>query len=118
MVIAQDPGTRTVARPTRMTWEGSFALLISHGSRLVAQVAAACIFLQATFVHGHDWQFTFDARGNLAAQSAETSAPPQILTQPQPQVVVPGALASFFVVAANTRSLTYQWRFNGADISG
>ncbi len=44
--------------------------------------------------------------------------PPQILGQPQNQVVKPGALASFSVVAADTRGLTYQWRFNGTDIGG
>ena len=31
---------------------------------------------------------------------------------------MPGALASFFVVAADTRGLAYQWRFNGTNISG
>ena len=67
---------------------------------------------------GQERQFAFDANGNLIAQTAEILAPPQILAQPQPQVVWPGALASFFVVATDTSQLTYQWRFNGTNIGG
>ncbi|HEY9174705.1 MAG TPA: hypothetical protein VI136_20655 [Verrucomicrobiae bacterium] len=63
-------------------------------------------------------EFSFDPRGNLHAQSPEIAGPPRILSAPQPQVVSPGALASFFVVAANTRALSYQWRFEGADLPG
>ena len=63
-------------------------------------------------------QFVFDANGNLLAQTAENVTPPQILSQPHPQVVGPGALASFFVVVANSRDLSYQWRLNGTNISG
>ena len=72
----------------------------------------------ASLACGQGLQFEFDAPGNLIVQAAENIAPPQILAQPQPQVVVPGALASFFVVAANTRGLAYQWRFNGTNIGG
>src|SRR5579862_566264 len=63
-------------------------------------------------------QFDFDADGNLVTQTAESGAPPQIIAQPQQQVVVPGELASFCVVVADPTGLTYQWRFNGVDISG
>jgi uncharacterized repeat protein (TIGR02543 family) len=63
-------------------------------------------------------QFAFDANGNLLAQTTETSAPPQILGQPQDQVVVPGEPTSFSVVAADTRGLGYQWFFNGTIVPG
>jgi PKD repeat protein len=47
-----------------------------------------------------------------------TNAPPLILTQPQDQTVGLGANATFTVVATGTPPLTYQWRFNGTNISG
>ena len=81
-------------------------------------VATALALLMSGFAYGQEQQFAFDARGNLLTQTAENIASPEILSQPQPQVVVPGALASFFVVAANTSQLAYQWRFNGATIAG
>ena len=83
-----------------------------------ATVAAGIVLLLATFAHAQDSQFYFDANGNLLVQTAEISAPPQIIGQPQNQIVVPGESASFFVVAADTRALFYQWRFNGTDIGG
>jgi hypothetical protein len=79
---------------------------------------AALIFLLAGFSHAQDTQFAFDARGNLAVQTAEISVPPQIVSQPQNQVVKPGALASFSVVASDTRGLTSQWLFNGTNLAG
>jgi hypothetical protein len=63
-------------------------------------------------------QFLFDPNGNLLVQKAEVTALPQVLGQPQNVVAVPGEAASFFIVAANTRSLAYQWRFKGTNISG
>lgn len=80
--------------------------------------ATALVLILATCAHGQGWQFFFDASGNLAAQMAETSAAPQIIGQPQNQVVVPGESASFSVVAADTRALSYQWRFNDMEIIG
>jgi len=76
------------------------------------------LLLLAGVAFGQPTQFTFDPNGNLLVQSAATLAPPQILAQPQPQVLEPGELASFFVVAANTRGLAYQWRFNDTNLSG
>ena len=87
--------------------------------RLGAPVALAALLLTvATVACGQGWQFDFDASGNLVVQADETIAPPQIVGQPQIQVVGPGELASFFVVVANSRALAYQWRFNGVPLSG
>ncbi len=85
---------------------------------LRALTGTILIILLLSFASAQDLQFAFDTTGNLQAQSAETLAHPQIVAQPQPQVVGPGALASFFVVAANTHNLTYQWQFNGDNIIG
>jgi hypothetical protein len=65
-----------------------------------------------------DSQFTFDRSGNLLTQTPANLTLPQILAHPQPQVAEPGELASFFVVATDTRDLAYQWRTNGVDLTG
>ncbi len=44
--------------------------------------------------------------------------PPSIITQPQNQGVVIGANATFTVGASGTAPLSYQWRFEGANIGG
>ncbi len=43
---------------------------------------------------------------------------PSILAQPQGGHIAPGSNAVFSVVANGTAPLNYQWRFNGAEISG
>jgi len=66
-----------------------------------------------------DWQHTYDASGNAAVRTvASANSPPQILGQPQTQIVQPGELASFSGVMADARGLNYQWRFNGANLPG
>ncbi len=80
--------------------------------------ALAFVLLLAHFALAQDSQFLFDANGNLALQMAETSGQPQILRQPQNQVVAPGEAASFSVVVADSRGLTPQWLFNGTNING
>src|SRR5262249_41236766 len=47
-----------------------------------------------SLAQGQEWQFGSDASGNLVMQAQETAGLPQILRQPQAQVVGPGALAS------------------------
>ena len=79
---------------------------------------ASLFVLGASLVSGQTTQFSFDANGNFLLQAVENVVAPKILSQPQFQVVAPGALASFFVVAANTSGLSYQWRFAGANITG
>lgn len=53
---------------------------------------------------------------NVAADS--TTGPVVIGTQPQSLTVVLGSAANFFVIAGGTAPLTYQWRFEGADLPG
>jgi hypothetical protein len=47
-----------------------------------------------------------------------TPIAPFIVTQPASQTLTAGANASFSVVAGGTSPLSYQWKFNGANISG
>src|SRR5207249_415259 len=47
-----------------------------------------------------------------------TPTPPFILSQPANQVVTVGGSATFSVVAGGSQPLSYQWRFNGANVAG
>jgi len=49
---------------------------------------------------------------------AVNALPPVITRQPDKQEVVAGGLATFSVIATGSQPLSYQWRFNGADIPG
>jgi hypothetical protein len=102
-----------------MLWHGpNEDLLLSMSLRFNIVHCAWLILTPALCSQGQDSQFTFDPNGNLATESAAIVAPPQILSHPQPQVVGPGELASFFVVVADARSLTYEWRFNNTNTLG
>ena len=48
----------------------------------------------------------------VAQLSVTIPDPPSIITQPQDQTVLPGASASFSVVAGGSEPLIYQWYFN------
>ena len=84
----------------------------------VTTMGGSALLLLTPLVRGQGSQFVFDASGNLIVKSVEISAPPQILAQPRIQAVGAGELASFFVVVANTRGLSYQWLFNDGEIAG
>lgn len=62
-----------------------------------------------------------DTNSGLLAAKVEVSVvtePPVIDTQPASTTVLVGGTAQFGVVARGTKPLTYQWRFNGADMPG
>jgi hypothetical protein len=44
--------------------------------------------------------------------------PPAFFSQPQSQTVIQGQNASFSALAGGSAPLSYQWRFNGANLSG
>src|SRR5258705_2968161 len=93
---------------------------ICAGGHSIRLTIATVIFLFAleAVVDAQISQFFFDSVGNLVVQTAQTSAPPQIIGQPQNQVVSPGEVASFSVLVVATRSVSYDWRFNGNPIIG
>jgi hypothetical protein len=62
--------------------------------------------------------YSSDAYGDLTTQAPGTLAAPQIVGQPVDQLVGAGDFASFTVVVANASGVTFQWAFNGTDISG
>ncbi|HWV98610.1 MAG TPA: immunoglobulin domain-containing protein [Candidatus Acidoferrum sp.] len=89
--------------------------------RLVLRTFGAVAILVvalATDTWAQDSQFLFDPTGNLFLQTAATTSPPQILGHPASQIVAPSDVASFAVVVADTRNVTYQWLFGGNNIPG
>jgi archaellum component FlaF (FlaF/FlaG flagellin family) len=74
------------------------------------------VFLLAVSAPAQNQQFHHDANGNLLSQTAAVEGPPHILGQPQNRLVASGDTAAFSVVVADPRGITYQWRFNGANV--
>ena len=58
--------------------------------------------------------------GSVTSQVAmlTVNIPPSISGQPQDQTAAPGSNATFTVLAGGTAPMSYQWRFEGADIAG
>jgi O-glycosyl hydrolase len=54
----------------------------------------------------------------VAVLTVTNPLPPTITTQPVSQTVASGANVSFTVAASGTPPFTYQWQFNGANVSG
>jgi hypothetical protein len=94
------------------------SLLRPNHSGAINQAVVVFLSLLASSTHSQNSLFLSDAPGNLLVQTSEKAALPQILGQPQNQIVIPGASASFTVVVADTRGLSYQWFFNGGSILG
>lgn len=59
-----------------------------------------------------------DISFNLELIGEQSHIAPQITEHPQSQTVGEGSTASLSVLATGTAPLRYQWRFNGANISG
>jgi len=63
-------------------------------------------------------KYTSDASGNVVQRTSGVSAAPQIVGQPQTQVVIPGDYGSFSVLLADSGGCGYQWRFAGTNLAG
>jgi hypothetical protein len=88
------------------------------GRLFVSAAATVVVLMLATVAHAQVSQFFFDDTGNFTAQTAVSAGTPQIIGQPQMQVVIPGEIASFSVVLPVTGGISYQWYFNSSPISG
>lgn len=58
------------------------------------------------------------ASTSTAFKLTVVAEPPVITSQPQSQTVTVGSNVTFSVTATGTAPLSYQWRFNGANITG
>ena len=85
-------------------------------SQVICFLSLVCLFVNSG--KAQPSQFLFDPNGNLTMQLAESALPPQIIGQPQNQVVGTNESAAFSVVVADPRSLTYQWQFNNVALPG
>jgi hypothetical protein len=90
----------------------------------VAGNVALTNYTDTSLVNGTNYFYVVTATNN-AGESANSLqavatpvAPPSINTQPQSQTVDQGASAAFNVAADSTAPLSYQWQFNGVNISG
>lgn len=61
---------------------------------------------------------TAPAGGGASVSSFTVNVPPSIVTHPASQTVAVGSSVTFTVSASSDTALSYQWRFNGANISG
>ena len=61
-----------------------------------------------------------NSAGSVTSSAATLTVanPPAITSQPQNRTVDPGVSATFSVSASGSAPLSYQWRRNGANISG
>lgn len=94
---------------------------------LIAQRVNSSSFTSGTIMIGY--MDLFDSIANPAADAfvifdnvrveiPTAAVPPTITAQPQSQEVLPGDDVTFTVVAGGTSPLSYQWRFEDAEIAG
>lgn len=62
--------------------------------------------------------YFYDLAGNMMGQKAAGGLPPQIVGQPVKRISEPGQMVTFSVVVVDVSGVTFQWKFNGADIQG
>ncbi|MGA2246906.1 MAG: immunoglobulin domain-containing protein [Verrucomicrobiota bacterium] len=98
--------------------EGGRGHALSGRHKVEKLAVAALILLLSAVSFAQESQFAFDLSGELFIQATETNAPPQILAQPQSQIVMAGELAAFSVLVADPTAIRYQWLFNGEVIEG
>lgn len=113
-------GVRVYASSTRMGYtdnDGNYAIVgLPAAAYTVNASLLGFAFSPANFTNtvsvGPD-----QADKNFLAAPVSTAAP-SITTQPVNQTVNPGTSATFSVAASGSTPMTYQWRFNSANISG
>ena len=108
---------------TQFSYSGpSLPVILYRGQSLTAYVT-----FQPTRSPSVQWRAYFHARQRFdgfgfiewhRGPDAATPLPPTITTQPASQTVTAGQTATFTVAATGTAPMTYQWKKNGAAISG
>ena len=85
---------------------------------LTGLVAGTTYFFAATALNSTNVESDFSNETTFTVPTSTTTQAPTITTQPASQSVPAGATASFTVVASGSAPLSYQWRWNGANIGG
>ena len=116
--VALAPGAVLVAH-----WSDAVPLLAVKGSGN-SRIAVLNFFPPSSDATNSGWQAGTDGGRLLAnallwaAKSDQVGRSPEIVSQPQPQIVPLGTDASFSVAALGESPLSYQWRHNGSPLSG
>jgi hypothetical protein len=127
-VITTQPSNQTVTAGSPVT----FSVVASGDAPLIYQWSLNTTNLpnatnsfysiasaQTNNAGGYSVLVTNQFGSNRSATATLTIAfPPTIVTQPSNQTVTAGSPVSFSVTASGSAPLTYQWRFNGTNISG
>src|SRR5688500_9204956 len=100
-------------------WEGPILL----GNSTLGIGGTATLTLSNLSAGNHTIIVVYDGaspfNGSSSAEMIHTvNSPPSIINQPFPQTVGAGCNTSFSVTANGTEPITYQWRKDGADITG
>jgi len=107
--------TATGTAPLTYQWKKNGATISGATSASYATPAAAASDTNAKFTVTVTNSVS-NATSNAATLTVDV--PPSITTQPASRTVNAGQTASFTVAATGTGTLTYQWKKNGAAISG
>jgi len=111
---------RVYASSTRMGYtdsDGNYAIVgLPAGAYAVNASLYGYTFALANFTN--TVSVGPDQTGKDFLATVTSASPPSITTQPASLSVNPGASATFSVVAGGASPLSYQWRFNGVNISG
>ena len=129
--ITTQPANQTVTEPESATFSvvatGDAPLTYQwrrKGEDMPGEVSASVTLSSTTVGNSGDWfdVVVSNVVGSVTSASATLTVtvpqPPSITTEPASQTVTAPAGATFSVVATGDTPLTYQWRRNGADMSG
>ncbi len=127
--ITAQPASQTVSAGATATFSvnatgtGTLTYQWKKGGAAIGGATAASYTTPATASSDSGAQFTVTVTNNFgnATSNAATltvNVPPTISAQPASKTVAVGQTATFSVTATGTGALTYQWKKNGAAISG
>lgn len=113
-------GSASGSAPLSYQWQLN-GLALSNGGRITgANLNALAISAVQLSDAGNYALVVSNPAGSVTSAVAVLSVlvPASITTPPAGSTVIQGSDATFNVIAAGTQPLSYQWRFNGADIVG
>ncbi|HVA93499.1 MAG TPA: choice-of-anchor D domain-containing protein [Candidatus Dormibacteraeota bacterium] len=131
-VISTQPGSQTVTAGQTATFNvaatgtAPMAYQWKKNGASISGATSSSYTTSATTTSDNNAQFTV-AVSNSAGSANSNSATltvdpavvaPSITTQPASRTVIAGQTATFNVAASGTAPMTYQWKKNGASISG
>ena len=131
-VVAPSISTQPVGQTVAAGANVSFTIVASgtaplsfqwrlNGANISGATSATLNLAGVTTSHAGSYTCVVTNSAGSATSSAATltvNTPPTITTQPTSQSVTAGANVSFTIAASGTAPLSYQWRLNGANISG